>query len=155
MQLKYHLQVLKEVLRFYPVLTSLNRVVTADTSIGPFAVEKGLILNINLMALHMNPDLWHDPDTFDPDRFSPENEPKMSVSLEPSIVRPALPFSSAARVARTFPLALGSGSAWGASSRCWWAAFTWQGSCSSTRCDACRGPAGQDFSVAARQGEGS
>lgn len=47
---------------------------TKDTSItGPYLVPKGCSVMVGPIALHRDPEVWDDPDTFKPDRFLPEN----------------------------------------------------------------------------------
>ncbi|XP_072045010.1 cytochrome P450 2J4-like [Amphiura filiformis] len=44
-----------------------------DTTLGPYTVPKGSIVVPNLWAVHHDPDLWPNPDEFNPERFLDEN----------------------------------------------------------------------------------
>jgi cytochrome P450 len=68
------LQVVKETLRLYPPAPETTRIATIDMELGGVRVEAGTIIDIPIYAIHRHRRLWHDPDTFDPDRFSPEEE---------------------------------------------------------------------------------
>lgn len=73
-QLKYIPQILKEALRLYPPAPAFGKVVENDgTRLGPYRVDKGTVLFNSVFALHRHPKYWKNPDTFDPENFSPEN----------------------------------------------------------------------------------
>ncbi|XP_072028132.1 cytochrome P450 2J4-like [Amphiura filiformis] len=44
-----------------------------DTTLGPYAIPKGTVVVTNLMAIHYNPELWPNPDEFNPERFLDED----------------------------------------------------------------------------------
>jgi cytochrome P450 len=72
-QLTYSKQVVQEVLRLYPTVWNMPRTVLADDTLGNYPLEQGSMLMINTYGLHRHPDLWHEPQRFNPNRF--ENEP--------------------------------------------------------------------------------
>ncbi|XP_072044942.1 cytochrome P450 2U1-like [Amphiura filiformis] len=45
-----------------------------DTTLGPYTIPKGSIVVPNLWAVHHDPDLWPNPDEFNPKRFLDEDE---------------------------------------------------------------------------------
>jgi cytochrome P450 len=73
-RLPYTLRVIKEALRLYPPAFLLDRQATSDVEIGGYLLPRGTILFICPYAVHRRPDLWPDPEAFDPDRFTPEAE---------------------------------------------------------------------------------
>lgn len=73
--LPYTDMVLKESMRIQPPVWILNgRVPTADTTIGDYPVKKGTMLFISPYAMHHHPAYFSEPERFDPQRFTPENE---------------------------------------------------------------------------------
>ena len=69
--LPYTRMLFEESLRLYPPLWLTNRrAVGADTLLGCH-VPAGTLMLLSPYALHRRPDLWPEPDRFDPDRFSP------------------------------------------------------------------------------------
>ncbi|GJQ73210.1 Cyp6a9 [Trypoxylus dichotomus] len=77
--MEYLDQVISETLRKYPVVSMIPRICTQDYQI-PFSnstIEKGTFVLISALGLHMDPEYFPDPERFDPDRFSDENEYKM------------------------------------------------------------------------------
>lgn len=49
--------------------------VIPDTDI---VIEKGTRIIIPIFGIHRDPDIHQNPNQFDPERFSPENKPKMN-----------------------------------------------------------------------------
>lgn len=44
------------------------RVANCDVTIGEINIKKGMIIGFPLHAIHRDPDVWEDPDRFDPER---------------------------------------------------------------------------------------
>lgn len=72
--LKYTEMVIKESMRLYPPAPSVGREPIADTQLGGYPVAKGALLTLSIWGLHRNPKVFPNPEVFDPERFSPENE---------------------------------------------------------------------------------
>lgn len=53
--------------------TLLKRMCTQDYKLGNLAIEKGVFIIIPVDAIHNDPEIYQDPERFDPDRFSQEN----------------------------------------------------------------------------------
>lgn len=62
--------VLEETLRLYPSFWMIDRVALADDRVGSFDIAEGLMVLTYLYGLHRNPEVWPDPETFDPSRFA-------------------------------------------------------------------------------------
>ncbi len=60
---------LKEVLRRHTTVPLLVKVAACDTVLDGYAVPKGTGIVILSKAVHMRPDLWPNPEKFDPNRF--------------------------------------------------------------------------------------
>jgi cytochrome P450 len=73
-RLPYTLQVFKEALRLYPPAFLIDRQTTSDVEISDYLIPRDTILFTSPYAIHRRPDLWPDPEAFDPDRFTPEAE---------------------------------------------------------------------------------
>jgi cytochrome P450 len=74
--LVYTERVINESLRLYSPIHSLSRVALEDDTIGGYPIAEGSMIYVSLYATHRLPNLWPDPDTFDPDRFEPEEVAK-------------------------------------------------------------------------------
>jgi cytochrome P450 len=72
--LKYAEMVIKESMRLYPPAPSVGREPIQDIQLGGYPVKKGAILTLSVYGLHHNPKIFPNPEVFDPERFSPENE---------------------------------------------------------------------------------
>ncbi|MDT9683949.1 cytochrome P450 [Streptomyces sp. TRM76323] len=64
-------RVLDEVIRLHGV-TLLMRRATAPVELGGRRIPQGAEVAFSLYAMHRDPDLYPDPDRFDPDRWLPE-----------------------------------------------------------------------------------
>ncbi|APR81288.1 cytochrome P450 [Minicystis rosea] len=72
--LRYCLQVFKEAMRLYPPIYLFGRQAANDVRIGDVDLPKGTIVLVSAYALHRRPELWPDPERFDPSRFEPQAE---------------------------------------------------------------------------------
>ncbi|HRI65451.1 MAG TPA: cytochrome P450, partial [Polyangium sp.] len=68
------LRVFKESLRMYPPLPLYVRDTIEDIVVGGYEIPKGTPVLLSPYVTHHRTELWSDPDTFDPDRFLPQNE---------------------------------------------------------------------------------
>ena len=75
--LPYTLMVIKEAMRAEPVVAALSRVVTEDNEIGGYHLDKGTLVLLPIYLMHHDPRWWVNPERFDPERFSAENEPNI------------------------------------------------------------------------------
>uniref|UniRef100_A0AAT9UUW7 Cytochrome P450 3639B1 n=1 Tax=Maconellicoccus hirsutus TaxID=177089 RepID=A0AAT9UUW7_MACHI len=71
-QMHYLEQVLKEVMRLFPLAPFLFRTAKEDVILGNHTIPSGTEFIINVPALHNNPTNFPNPDTFDPEHFSAE-----------------------------------------------------------------------------------
>jgi len=73
--MEYMHMVVSETLRKVPVLPILDRVAGRDYVIPGtnITIEKGITVYVPLLGLHMDQDVYPDPDHYDPERFSEEN----------------------------------------------------------------------------------
>ncbi|KAG1414565.1 hypothetical protein G6F58_006896 [Rhizopus delemar] len=77
--LKYMHQVLKEVLRKYPPVRVLSKYCKNDCILpGGYKIKGNTPCSIQVYAMHHNKDVYPDPERFDPDRWTPEEEQKRS-----------------------------------------------------------------------------
>lgn len=73
-----HFLFFSETLRKYPAVAFINRKCVADYKIPNTDIElkKGIDLTIPIKGLHYDEQIYENPEKFDPDRFSPENNKK-------------------------------------------------------------------------------
>jgi cytochrome P450 len=62
----------KESLRLIPPVPSLPRCAVRDTEFGGYKLPAGTRVNVNPIYTHHMPDVWPEPDRFDPMRFTDE-----------------------------------------------------------------------------------
>lgn len=68
-----------ETLRMYPAVKTLNRICKKDFHVDgtDFIIKKNEMVMIPIQAIHYDPDLYPEPQKFNPDRFSEENKTNM------------------------------------------------------------------------------
>ncbi|HLI07969.1 MAG TPA: cytochrome P450 [Ktedonobacteraceae bacterium] len=75
-QLTYLDQVIKESMRLYPSGWTQGRCAVADFELDGYRFPAGTLLMFSQWALHRNPDIWEDTDTFRPERWEPDLKQK-------------------------------------------------------------------------------
>jgi len=76
-KLPYTLQVIKETMRIQPTVAMIPRGVRQDAALGEYQIEGGSIVLVSPYVQHHDPRHWQNPDVFDPERFSAQNEEKI------------------------------------------------------------------------------
>jgi cytochrome P450 len=71
-RLGHTVRVLHEALRLCPPGAGTPRLLKKDLAVDGYRLEAGTMAVVSFYAIHLDPELWDDPLTFDPDRFLPE-----------------------------------------------------------------------------------
>ncbi|MCX4241579.1 cytochrome P450 [Paraliomyxa miuraensis] len=71
-RLVYLEQVLLETMRLYPVAYMVLREVVSEDRIGGFTIPAKAWVMVAPYVTHRRPDVWENPEGFDPDRFAPD-----------------------------------------------------------------------------------
>jgi len=69
----YTRQIIDEAMRLYPAGWLLTRKALRDDRLGEYFVPAGTEIYVPPYFIQRHPDLWEEPDRFNPDRFRPEN----------------------------------------------------------------------------------
>ncbi len=72
-RLTYTEMVFKESMRLMPPVWGFSRLVAEEDEVGGYAIPKGSRVVISQYVTHRHPELWEEPERFDPERFTPEN----------------------------------------------------------------------------------
>ncbi|HZN94754.1 MAG TPA: cytochrome P450 [Myxococcales bacterium] len=72
-KLAYTRMVVDETLRLYPAAWMFARTAVQEDQVNGYRVPAGQMLVLSPYVLHRRPDLWPNPEAFDPQRFAPEN----------------------------------------------------------------------------------
>ncbi|XP_001658673.2 probable cytochrome P450 4d14 isoform X2 [Aedes aegypti] len=75
-ELKYLEMTIKEVLRIHPSVPIIGRKTTGDMRIDGETVPAGVDIAVLIYAMHNNPEVFPEPEKFDPERFNEENSAK-------------------------------------------------------------------------------
>lgn len=75
-KLAYTERVFAESMRLLPPAWALGYQALRDTRLGNYPIPKGAVVNAVQYLMHRDPRYWKDPETFDPDRFLPEEKAK-------------------------------------------------------------------------------
>ncbi|KAM4756058.1 ultra-long-chain fatty acid omega-hydroxylase-like [Cyanocitta cristata] len=100
-QLPFTTMCIKESLRLHPPVTAVSRRCTEDIPLhDDCIIPKGVTCLMSIYGTHHNPDLWPEPEVFNPLRFSPENSKGRSPSS-------FIPFSAGPRncIGQSFAMA--------------------------------------------------
>ncbi len=65
---------LKEVERLYPPVQNISRGVVKDIEYNGYRIPAGWMVDVSPMLTHRLPEIYANPDSFDPDRFAPPRE---------------------------------------------------------------------------------
>lgn len=80
-RLVYARMILDETLRLYPGAWGQPRQAIDDDEVGGYHIPRGTIIGPSQWVTHRRPDLWPDPERFDPERFAPgrsDNRPRFA-----------------------------------------------------------------------------
>jgi cytochrome P450 len=69
-QLRFTIRIVKESMRLYPPIWGFFRQVTADYPLDGETIPSGHVIAMSQWVTHRDPDLWPDPDRFDPERWA-------------------------------------------------------------------------------------
>ncbi len=72
-RLPYTRMVLQESMRLFPPVWGLSRRLKETDEVGGARIPRGNRVIISAYVTHRHPDLWPDPETFDPERFGEAN----------------------------------------------------------------------------------
>jgi len=72
--LPYTLAVFEEVMRLHPPAPITIRMNDVDATLGGYHIPAGTRVIVSFYHIHRHVDYWNDPETFNPDRFLPENK---------------------------------------------------------------------------------
>jgi cytochrome P450 len=73
-RLPWALQVIKEAMRLRPPVYMFGRLSERELTIGGYRIARGQMVIMNVVGLHRRPDVYPEPERFDPARFDPERE---------------------------------------------------------------------------------
>ncbi|QEU96937.1 cytochrome P450 [Streptomyces kanamyceticus] len=82
-RLEYLGRVITEVLRLYPPAWLLPRITHVPTELGGHTIPAGAQVFFSPYSIHRDPSLYSNPDTFDPDRWLPENNSRSRSTYVP------------------------------------------------------------------------
>ena len=70
-ELKYTQWCIKEAMRLYPPVFMFIRTTTEDTEIESHVIPKGITITMSVIQIHRHPDLWENPNEYNPLNFHP------------------------------------------------------------------------------------
>ncbi|XP_058537034.1 cytochrome P450 4A4-like isoform X4 [Ochotona princeps] len=74
-KMPYTTMCIKEALRIYPPVPSITRKLSKPVTFPDGrSLPKGIVLLLSIYGLHHNPQVWQNPEVFDPCRFAPDSD---------------------------------------------------------------------------------
>jgi cytochrome P450 len=70
-ELKWARMVIEEAMRLYPPAHTIGRTAIGADHIGGVRIPPGASVTVSIYVTHRNPNLWPEPERFDPERFAP------------------------------------------------------------------------------------
>ena len=104
--LPYLQAVVKETLRQYPLLPVTTRKCYQSCKIGGFEIPQETMVLINLYAIHRNPNIWNNPNEFQPERFLVSFEKQESMKYKQDETFSFLSFGAGRRACPSSKLGL-------------------------------------------------
>ena len=71
--LKYTQWCIKEAMRLYPPVFFIVREASTDLELDGHVIPEGMVIDVSIRMIHRHPDVWKNPDNYDPLRFHPNN----------------------------------------------------------------------------------
>ena len=103
-RLPHTVRVIHEALRLCPPAAVVTRMTMRDTVVDGFRIPQGTNVIVGIYPLHRDPELWEQPELFDPDRFAPERSARSGpLAVPPVQRRPADLHRRSFRHARSHP----------------------------------------------------
>ena len=75
-KLQYTQLCIKEAMRLYPPVSTIVREAEEDVEVCGYTIPKGAMIGLQFFTLHRHPDVWENPNDFDPLRFHPDTANK-------------------------------------------------------------------------------
>ncbi|KAM9314864.1 cytochrome P450 3A27-like [Pholidichthys leucotaenia] len=74
LEMEYLDCVINESLRLYPPIARADRVAKETVQINEITIPKDMVVFVPIYALHHDPELWPEPEEFNPERFNKDNK---------------------------------------------------------------------------------
>lgn len=73
-QMKYLDMVIMETWRMFPIGNRIERVSKSNVEINGVMIPEGMIVAVPIYTLQRDPDVWPDPDSFKPERYTARHD---------------------------------------------------------------------------------
>lgn len=73
-KLQYTKQCIEEAMRLYPPVYVIDRISIADDTVDSLDIPKNTLVLMSVYEIHRYKNYWKDPESYQPERFDPENK---------------------------------------------------------------------------------